>query len=91
MLPCLRLLVCGFYVFCSQLTTDHVHWSSTVYVDAVPAHQDAPTDHTTLIAGVFRALYMYRSSVNGSSFSILFPTSHLSNPFWYLLSHISPL
>ena len=33
-------------------TTDDVHWSSTLSVDPVLEHHGAPSDHTTLLAGV---------------------------------------
>ena len=48
-------------------TCDHKRWSASLYFDASPPHHHVHTEHSTLLAGVLRALYLYEQCYAGGS------------------------
>ena len=58
-------------------TCDHKRWSASLYFDASSSHHDVHTEHSTLLAGVLRALYLYEHCYEGGSVSIFVPSKTL--------------
>ena len=64
-------------------TCDHKLWSASFFFHASPPHHDLHNEHSTFLAGVLRALYLYKYCYEGSSVSIFVPSKTLVQSIIY--------